>query len=39
MKKVFQQYPDVYSKDDTRCAYYTDSRQRITLLTGEDGGD
>lgn len=37
MRKGFEQYPDAYSKDRLRYRYYTDSREMIVLIAGENG--
>ena len=37
MASYYGQYPDIYSKDDTRYTYFYDSGERITLIAGENG--
>lgn len=37
MRKGFEQYPDAYSKERSRYRYYTDSREMIVLIAGENG--
>ena len=37
MRKRFEQYPDAYSKERLCYRYYTDSREMIVLMAGENG--
>lgn len=37
MKNQYGQYPEIYSKDNTRYTYFFDNGTRVTLIAGENG--